>query len=430
MMAWASQREVVSWGDRSYFASRIESRAEGLVIDAEARIKKHVAAHHDEITRTLAELVAIPTVNPPGRSYRECADYLSRLLQSWEVEHELLCIPHECHPRYAIVGTFGEGANGLHLHGHYDVVAAQSPAQFQPRQQGGRLYGRGSSDMKSGIVAMLFAVRAIQECGVKLSRRISLTLVPDEETGGPLGIRHLAGAGLLPSAGLGMLMPEPTSGVIWHACRGALTLRVTIRGKTAHVGLPHQGVNAFEGMARVITSLLALKPRIAERLTLLPINPPEANRSVMVLGGESGSGVNFNSVPECAWFSIDRRINPEESLAQAKEELDRIFEQHRKEGMEIEAAVLQEGEPAVAPIDARLGEILAQSVLDVTGKRPCFELCPGILETRFFTSRGIPGYSYGPGLLNISHGPEEYVELISLFHCTTVYALTAVRLLA
>ncbi len=400
------------------------------MIHAEARITKYVAAHQDEITGTLAELVAIPTVNPPGRSYWECADYLSRLLQSWEVEHELLSIPHECHPRYALVGTFGEGADGLHLHGHYDVVAAQSPTQFRPRQQDGRLYGRGSSDMKGGIVAMLFAVRALQECGVKLSRRISFTLVPDEETGGPLGVRHLAGAGLLPRAGLGMLMPEPTSGVIWHACRGALTLRVRIIGKAAHVGLPHQGVNAFEGMIHVMDSLLALKPRITARRTSLPIHPPEASRSVMVLGGESGSGVNFNSVPESAWFSIDRRINPEESLPQAKEELDRVFQQHRKEGIEIEVTVLQEGEPAVAPADSRLGEILAQTVKDVTGKRPSFELCPGVLETRFFTSRGIPGYSYGPGLLDISHGPDEYVELSSLFRCTTVYALTALRLLA
>jgi succinyl-diaminopimelate desuccinylase len=400
-----------------------------MTMDAEAHIAEYVDAHREEIIGTLADLVAIPSVNPPGRSYWECADYLSRLLQSWEVEHELLSIPHESHPRYAIVGAFGKGPGGLHLHGHYDVVAAQSPAQFQPRQQGGRLYGRGSSDMKSGIVAMLFAVRALQECGVKLSRKISFTLVADEETGGPLGIRHLAGAGLLPRAGLGMLMPEPTSGVIWHACRGALTLRVTIRGKTAHVGLPHQGVNAFEGMARVVASLLALKPRIEERRTVLPIDPPEANRSVMVLGGESGSGVNFNSVPESAWFSIDRRINPEESLTQAKEELERIFDQHRQEGMVIESTVLQEGEPAVAPADAQLADLLARSVADVTGRRPRFELCPGILETRFFTGRGIPGYSYGPGVLEVSHGAGEYVELSSLFHCTTVYALTAVRLL-
>jgi len=97
--------------------------------------------------------------------------------------------------------------------------------------------------------------------------------------------------------------------------------------------------------------------------------------------------------------------------------------------MAIESAVLQEGEPAVAPVDGTLADHLAGSIADVTGKRPSFELCPGILETRSFTARGIPGYSYGPGVLEVSHGPDEYVELSSLFQCAAVYALTAVRLL-
>ncbi|MBZ5497479.1 MAG: ArgE/DapE family deacylase [Acidobacteriia bacterium] len=398
-------------------------------MNTESQIAAYVASHHDKIVSALAELIAIPTVNPPGRSYFECVEYLSKLLQSWGIEHEMLSIPHESHPRYAIIGAYGKGEDGLHFHGHYDVVIAQSPDQFQPRQHDGRLYGRGSSDMKGGIVAMLFALRALQECAVRLSKKITFTLVPDEETGGRLGMRHLAQAGLLPRAGLGMLMPEPTSGVVWNACRGALTLRVRIKGKTAHVGLPHQGVNAFEGMAAVLNSLLSLKPTIVARRTSLPLNPPEASSSVMVLGGESGSGSNFNSVPESAWFSVDRRINPEENLAQAKEELDRVFERHRREGLDIEVEIVQEGEPAVAPAETRLGKILARTVTDVIGIPPAFELCPGILETRFFTNQGIPGYGYGPGVLEISHGPNEYVDLDALRRCTIVYALTAVRLL-
>ncbi len=398
-------------------------------MNSETKISDYLAARQKEMTKTLAELVAIPTVNPPGRSYWECVEYLSALLQSWGLEHQLISIPHESHPRYAIIGSCGEGENGLAFHGHYDVVAAQSPEQFQPRMHEGRLYGRGSSDMKGGIVSMLFALRAIQECGLKLARKITLTLVPDEETGGRLGIRHLAAQGLLPQTGLGMLMPEPTSGAIWNACRGALTLRVHIRGRTAHVGLPHQGINAFEGMVRVVNSLLELKPNIGARKTLLPIHPAEANCSAMVLGGESGSGANFNSVPESAWFSIDRRINPEESLSDAREEIERAFQRHREAGIDIEVEAVQEGEPAVAPIDTPMAMILARTIREITGETPRFELCPGILETRFFTGRGIPGYGYGPGLLEISHGPGEYVDLGAVSQCATVYAISALRLL-
>ncbi len=67
---------------------------------------------------------------------------------------------------------------------------------------------------------------------------------------------------------------------------------------------------------------------------------------------------------------------------------------------------------------------------EVTGRSARFELCPGVLETRFFCQRGMPGYGYGPGLLAVSHGAEEYVDLHEVFDCTTVYALTAARLLA
>ncbi len=395
----------------------------------ESQITNYVAAHEAEITRILSDLVAIPTVNPPGRSYWECVEYLSGLLQAWGLEHRMISIPDDHIPRYSILGSYGSGPDGLHLHGHYDVVIAQSPEQFQPRQHTGRLYGRGSADMKGGIAAMLFAIRAIKECNARPAKKITFSLVPDEETGGRLGMQHVADAGLLPKSGLGMLMPEPTGGVIWNACRGALTLRVRVRGRLAHVGLPHQGVNAFENMTKVMGSLLALKRSVVARRTSLPMNPPEANRSVMVLGGESGSGQNFNTVPESAWFSIDRRINPEESVAQAREELERIFEQHRNEGIQIEVEVVQEGEPAVAPADAKLGSILAQTVKDITKGAPAFELCPGILETRFFTNRGIPGYGYGPGLLDVSHGPNEYVDISSVLQCATVYAITATRLL-
>lgn len=399
-------------------------------MDAESRVAVFIDSNQTEIAGLLTELISIPTVNPPGHSYKEFADRLSILLESWGIQHQVICIPDGDYPRYSIVASWGEGEDGLHLHGHYDVVAPHSPEQLHARQQDGRIWGRGSSDMKGGIAVMLFAVRAIQQCGIRLAKRITLTLVPDEETGGPLGVRYLARAGLIPQAGLGALMPEPSSGVIWNACRGALTLRVHVKGKSAHVGLPHQGVNAFEGLVTVMNSLIALKGRVAARRTLLDITPSEAASSVMVLGGQCGSGKNFNSVPESAWFSVDRRINPEENLAEAKRELDEIFEHHRSNGINIDVETLQEGEPAVSPPDAPLARTLSQIIADLTGTRPRFELCPGILETRFFSKPGIPGYSYGPGLLDVSHGPNEYVELKSLLNCTKVYAFAAIRLLS
>src|SRR5260370_17162874 len=85
------------------------------------------------------------------------------------------------------MASFGSEKRTLYFHGHYDVVPAQSPAHFQPVSKEHFLFGRGSCDMKGGIVAMLFAVRALKECAEELNGRIVLTLVPDEETGGARG---------------------------------------------------------------------------------------------------------------------------------------------------------------------------------------------------------------------------------------------------
>ncbi len=399
-------------------------------MDLMERVTEVVSGLRAEMRDSLCSLIRIPTVNPPGDCYRECAAFLEALLGGWGLDCRLISIPQAAYPRYSILAAYGDGGDGLHFHGHYDVVAAQSPAQFTPSESDGRLYGRGSSDMKGGIVAMLYAVRAIQQCGIPLHKRLTLSLVPDEETGGPLGIRYLAKENLLPGPAVGMLMPEPTSGVVWHACRGALTLRVGLRGRTAHVGLEHEGVNAFEQMAAVVQSLLELKREVRSRITSLPMTPPTARRSVMLIGGESGSGANHNVVPAEAYFSIDRRLNPEETVAAARKELEAVFARHRHDGVRIEVEVMQEGEPSVAPVGSELAQTLSQAVGEVTGSAPAFELCPGILETRFFTARGMPAYAYGPGLLAPSHGPEEHVHLDDLARCTVIYALTAMRLLA
>ena len=113
--------------------------------------------------------------------------------------------------------------------------------------------------MKGGVVTMLFVLRLLLEFGARWTGKVTFTLVPDEETGGQLGTGYLFDSGLIPPVSLGMLMPEPTSGVVWNASRGAISLRVTVRGLPAHVGLQHEGVNAFEQMLLVANALRELK---------------------------------------------------------------------------------------------------------------------------------------------------------------------------
>jgi succinyl-diaminopimelate desuccinylase len=360
-------------------------------------------------------LIAIPSENPPGNHYEACVRLLSEELGRLgftEIHREGDCL-------LAFAGT---GTRTLYFSGHYDVVPAQDRSQFEPRRDGVNLFGRGSSDMKGGLAAMIHAAVAAREERRLTRGRIGLVLVPDEETAGGRGSKALAATDLLGREGVGMLTPEPTGGVVWHASRGAITLRVTMRGKAAHVGRQFAGVNAFERALPALARLLEIKGDVERRETLHPIDPAAARRSVLLLGGRSEGGTNFNVTPDFFTFSIDRRINPEESLAEEEHRLREALD-----GFDVE--VLQREPAASSSPDRPLASTLARQITAVTGKQPAFEMCPGLLETRFYAALGIPAYAYGPGLLTVSHGPNEFVPLRNLTECALIYALTAAETL-
>ena len=257
--------------------------------------------------------------------------------------------------------------------------------------------------------------------------RVGLVFVPDEETAGPRGSRYLAARELLGADGVGMLTPEPTGGVVWNANRGAITLRVTARGKTAHVGRQHEGVNAFEGMLIVAQALQELKHEVERHTTAFHIAPDIARRSILMLGGRAEGGTNFNAVPDECWFTVDRRLNPEEDFEVEKQRLFDVIDRARGPAT-IEVEVIQEGRASGSDENGSLGRALAESIVEVTGRPARFELCPGLLEIRFYAEHGVPAFAYGPGLLTVSHGPDEFVPIDRIVECSQVYALTVARL--
>ncbi len=393
------------------------------------RLEEVVSRDENEMAAFLEELVAIPTENPPGRNYGKCAHRLAERCRDLGLATEVVEVPGEilarAEPRACILATYGTGKRALCLHGHYDVVPAQSAEQFHPQKKGRHLFGRGSGDMKGGLVAKLYAVKTLQECGIALDGRIMLVFVPDEETGGKFGSEFLEARGLLGRDAVGMVTGEPTGGVVWNANRGAISLRVRIHGKSAHVGLQQTGVNAFEQMLRVTEELRKLKVKVEKRKTRYRVVPQRARNSILMMGGEFAGGSNFNVVPEVCSFTVDRRINPEEDLAVERAELMRVFEKLKRKGIRLEAEIFQEGNSGGSGEEENLAMALAKSVKAVTGKRPAFEMCPGLLETRFYAARGIPAYAYGPGMLSVAHGPNEYVDLRKVAECAVIYALTA-----
>jgi len=265
---------------------------------------------------------------------------------------------------------------------------------------------------------------------VPLQGRIGLCLVADEETGGRGGSHYLDQVGLLGQHAMAMLTPEPTSGVIWNANRGAVTLQITVKGKAAHVGLQHQGINAFEQMLKVAAGLQTLKAEVEKRKTGYRIAPEAASRSILMLGGRVEGGTNFNVVPEKCTFTLERRFNPEEDLETEKARLFALLDQLKQQRIPLEIEVLQEGCSSGVPEDHPVATALAETIEAEVGERPAFEMCPGILETRWYARRGIPAFAYGPGFLDVAHGPNEYIEIERIYQHTLIYALVAARLLS
>lgn len=392
-----------------------------------AAVRRQLRRDRADLVEFASELIRIPSENPPGKAYGRCAKLISSWLRDMGLEVRTLN-PSGSGP--CVSGTFGSGGRALYFSGHYDVVPAQDGSQFEPVVRKSNLHGRGAADMKGGIAAMAFAVRALAESGFEPKGRLISMSVPDEETSGPRGTVALARAGLIETDAIGMLTMEPTSGVVWNANRGVISLRIVVHGKPAHVGLHFNGVNAFRRMLDVAGRFAALEAEVSQRRTAHEIEPEAAKRSVLLLGGELEGGHNFNVVPDRVSFTIDRRPNPEEDFDAEREALYRVVEEARASGIECDVELLQEGRSAATDANGELGRALASSIKGVTGKSARFELCPGVLETRHYAALGVPALAYGPGLLSVSHGPDEFVSVPRLLECAEVYALTALRLLS
>ena len=226
-----------------------------------------------------------------------------------------------------------------------------------------------------------------------------------------------------------MLTAEPTGGVIWHAARGAITLRVQTTGREAHVGYAHEGVNAFEHMIRIAEPLTRLSHELLDERTSFPVESDGAAGSMLVVGGQAGAGAGFNVVPGSAWFSIDRRFNPEEDLDSELARLTgRINEAAEDAGADVDIEVLQAQPSVSTDQDHPTAQTLARCVEAVESNAPAFRLCPGVLDTRWYSQLGIPAFAYGGGRLDVSHGPDEYIDEAAMRRCAAVYALFASEL--
>ena len=142
---------------------------------------------------------------------------------------------------------------------------------------------------------------------------------------------------------------------------------------------------------------------------------------MLIVGGTSGSGANFNVVPGAAWFSVDRRFNPDEDLDTEVRRLTDTIEAAAGDA-DVSVEVLQRAPSASTDPSHPAALALSSCVSEIEGAAPVVELCPGVLETRWYAQLGIPAFAYGAGRLDVSHGPDEYIDEAAMRRCAAVYA--------
>ena len=389
------------------------------------------------------QFCSIATVNPPGKRYTECVEFLAdkfrrmglktRAVRApWAVQKKVLPDSRD-YPRPSVIGRWDVGAKKtLHFTGHYDVVPATAGWKtdpFAPVVRGRRLIGRGTDDMKTSNTCAIFAVQAIKESSITPPWNIELSFTPDEETGGELGLGYLVKSGKVrPDAAI--LCEGGGGRDIGYAHKGVLWLDVTVIGKPGHACDPRGGVNALEMACRLIRELKALEKAYARRPTSFRVSRAALRHPTIMIGGISGGGGKVNTIPDRFHFTIDRRISPEEKVREVKAEIMAAIRkaQRRNRKLKVDVKQLLFVPPGWTDLDSGFCGIVRSAHRAVTGGSVRFRMTPGFTDLHWFTKDlGIPALMYGTTGKG-AHSELEYTEIPSMLRTATVYAEIAMRM--
>jgi succinyl-diaminopimelate desuccinylase len=419
------------------------------MIDALCR---RLDAKRDALVELTRELVRIPTVNPPGEGYAPCARHLGERLQAsgFEVAYpraEGVIGDSDRHPRINVVAR-REGAGPgpcVHFNGHLDVVDAGrgwSVDPFAGVVRDGRVYGRGTCDMKGGIAAAVIALESLLEAGIRFPGAIELSGTCDEESGGYAGVGFLAREGWFDPARVDhVIIPEPLD--VDRVClghRGVWWAEIETYGRIAHGSMPFLGECAIRHMGALLNRIEdRLIPQLGARQTAMPVVPDGARRSTLNLTAIHGGlpevidGLPSPLVPDRCRLLLDRRFLLEEDLSEVKAEVGALLEGLARErpGFRYRLRDVMEVLPTQTPPDAPVVRAVAEAIEQVLRKQPAFIASPGTYDQKHIQRIAhLEGcIAYGPGILELAHQPDEYVVIDDLVTSAKVMALATLRLL-
>jgi acetylornithine deacetylase len=380
----------------------------------------------DDVSRLLSDLVAIPSVNPMGRSLRG-EEYLeSRLtayLEDFFGRLGVMCRRQPVAPGRDNLLAWYEAPAPRRLvlfDVHQDTVPTDGMTipPFEPVIAGGRLYGRGSCDVKGSLAAMLAAFARLVRERPAGSASVLLACTVDEE------FTHTGSSRLAESNHTADLaiVAEPTLLNLVHSHKGALRWKVRTIGRACHSSTPHLGINAIYRMGHVLEALEAYAGRLSQSTPDPILGPP----SLSVGRIEGGQSVNV--VPDWCEIEIDRRLIPGEQPARCVEQVQAALADQLGglEGIQFDLPWVNL--PPLAPCaEAWLG-LLQDAVAIATGQRPQVVGVPFGTDAGPLSASGLPCVVFGPGDIAQAHTEDEWIELAQVQLAAEAYYQIAVAL--
>ncbi len=398
----------------------------------------------------------MPTLNPPGHGYLEICEFLEKRLKSAGFETELVRAtgtPGDSgkYPRWNVIARREGKYRGqcVHFNSHIDVVEVGLGWTCDPfggELKDGRIYGRGSCDMKGGLAASIIAAEAFIALFPDYAGAIEISGTADEETGGFGGVAYLADQGYFsPNRVDHVIIPEPLNkDRICLGHRGVWWAEIETKGHIAHGSMPFLGDCAVRHMGAVLAEMEeTLYPALAERRTSMPVVPEGAKQSTMNInsfhGGleepeEEFTGFPAAIVPDSCRMIVDRRYlieeNPQDVAQEVVDLLERVKSQRPK--FDYELREMWQVAPTMTAKDAPVVTSVARAIGAVMGKEPEYVVSPGTYDQKHIDRIGKMKncIAYGPGILDLAHQPDEYVGVDDMIESAQVMALTLVDLLA
>ena len=312
--------------------------------------------------------------------------------------------------------------SGLLFACHLDVVgpgeASWRNPPFAGVESGGRIYGRGSADMKGGIAAIVTAIRELSESGVKLEGDIIFFAAAGEETDSCGAKRFISNFGGNWPEIAGVVIPEPTDFEVVTAHRGMLWLKVTTEGKAAHGSTPELGINAIASMKALLDELDNYKIRVEPHKLL-----GGCSMSVNTIAG----GKAINVVPDECSVGMDIRTLPGQNCQDIISDFEKIFAKLKQKNPQFEAEVCVVREVGALETDPHCDFV----------KDFCSAV--GISENKavgfttdgpHFAPLGVPVVIFGPGKSEVCHKPDEYIDIADVEKAVEYYKHIILRFLS